>query len=179
MPDWRASRRCWRKRRGAALAPDADALSVLAEFGGFEIAMMSGAMLAAAERGLLLLIDGFIVTSALLVAARLAPAIRDYCVFCHRSAEPGHLAQLRALHANRCSISACASAKDRRRARLAAGARRCRFPQRDGQLRVSRRQRNPDQLARTLPRSLSNQSKQFKQYSRLVPSPSTHMEQTC
>jgi nicotinate-nucleotide--dimethylbenzimidazole phosphoribosyltransferase len=59
--------------RRAALAPDADALSVLAEFGGFEIAMMSGAMLAAAERGLLLLIDGFIVTSALLVAARLAP----------------------------------------------------------------------------------------------------------
>jgi nicotinate-nucleotide--dimethylbenzimidazole phosphoribosyltransferase len=38
-----------------------------------------------------LLIDGFIVTSALLVAARIAPAIRDYCVFCHRSAEPGHL----------------------------------------------------------------------------------------
>jgi hypothetical protein len=56
-------------------------------------------MLAAAERGLLLLIDGFIVTSALLVAAAIAPAIRDYCVFCHRSAEPGHLAQLRALHA--------------------------------------------------------------------------------
>ena len=83
----------------AALPPDADALSVLAEFGGFEIAMMSGAMLAAAERGLLLLIDGFIVTSALLVAARLAPAICDYCVFCHRSAEPGHLAQLRALNA--------------------------------------------------------------------------------
>jgi nicotinate-nucleotide--dimethylbenzimidazole phosphoribosyltransferase len=72
---------------------------VLAEFGGFEIAMMAGAMLAAAERGMLLLIDGFIVTSALLVAAEIAPAIGDYCVFCHRSAEPGHQAQLRALHA--------------------------------------------------------------------------------
>jgi nicotinate-nucleotide--dimethylbenzimidazole phosphoribosyltransferase len=83
----------------AALPPAADALTVLAEFGGFEIAMMSGAMLAAAERGLLLLIDGFIVTSALLVAARIAPAIGDYCVFAHRSAEPGHLAQLRALGA--------------------------------------------------------------------------------
>ncbi|MEF8768050.1 MAG: nicotinate-nucleotide--dimethylbenzimidazole phosphoribosyltransferase [Candidatus Accumulibacter phosphatis] len=83
----------------AALSPGADALRVLAEFGGFEIAMMSGAMLAAAERGLLLLIDGFIVTSALLVAAAIAPNIRDYCVYCHRSAEPGHLAQLRALHA--------------------------------------------------------------------------------
>jgi len=83
----------------AGLPADADALTVLAEFGGFEIAMMTGAMLAAAERRMLLLIDGFIVTSALLVAARIAPAIVDYCVFCHRSAEPGHLAQLRALRA--------------------------------------------------------------------------------
>jgi len=83
----------------AGLSPGADALCVLAEFGGFEIAMMSGAMLAAAERGLLLLIDGFIVTSALLVATAIAPNIRDYCVYCHRSAEPGHLAQLRALNA--------------------------------------------------------------------------------
>jgi len=78
---------------------DADALRVLAEFGGFEIAMLAGAMLGAAERGVLLLIDGFIVTSALLVAARIAPEIRDYCVFCHRSAEPGHLAQLQTLKA--------------------------------------------------------------------------------
>ncbi|MFZ2855429.1 MAG: nicotinate-nucleotide--dimethylbenzimidazole phosphoribosyltransferase [Rhodocyclaceae bacterium] len=81
----------------AALPADADAATVLAEFGGFEIAMMAGAMLGAAEKGVLLLIDGFIVTSALLVAARIAPQIRDYCVFCHCSAEPGHLAQLREL----------------------------------------------------------------------------------
>ena len=84
----------------AALPANTDALTVLAEFGGFEIAMMAGAMLAAAERGLLLLIDGFIVTSALLVASRVAPAIRGYCIFCHRSAEPGHLAQLHDLHAD-------------------------------------------------------------------------------
>jgi nicotinate-nucleotide--dimethylbenzimidazole phosphoribosyltransferase len=83
----------------AALPVDVDALTVLAEFGGFEIAMLAGAMLGAAERGMLLLIDGFIVTSALLVAARIAPEIRDYCVFCHRSAEPGHLAQLHDLKA--------------------------------------------------------------------------------
>ncbi|EXI92517.1 MAG: Nicotinate-nucleotide--dimethylbenzimidazole phosphoribosyltransferase [Candidatus Accumulibacter sp. BA-94] len=72
---------------------------MLAEFGGFEIAMLSGAMLAAAARRMLLLIDGFIVTAALLVAARHAAAVRDYCVFCHRSAEAGHQAQLRALAA--------------------------------------------------------------------------------
>lgn len=83
----------------AALPKDADTLTVLAEFGGFEIAMLTGAMLAAAECGMLLLIDGFIVTAALLVAARIAPEIHDYCVFCHRSAEPGHLAQLHALKA--------------------------------------------------------------------------------
>ena len=73
--------------------------TVLAEFGGFEIAMMVGAMLAAAEAGMVLLIDGFIVTSAALTATRLAPALRDYCVFCHRSAEAGHKAQLQALQA--------------------------------------------------------------------------------
>jgi nicotinate-nucleotide--dimethylbenzimidazole phosphoribosyltransferase len=65
-------------------------LDVLATFGGFEIAMMAGAMLKAAERRMVLLIDGFIVTSALLVAARLQPAILDYCVFSHCSDESGH-----------------------------------------------------------------------------------------
>lgn len=72
-------------------------LAVLAEFGGFEMAMMVGAMLAAAEAGMLLLIDGFIVSSAALTAARLFPALRDYCVFCHCSAEAGHRALLAAL----------------------------------------------------------------------------------
>ncbi|AZP14247.1 nicotinate-nucleotide--dimethylbenzimidazole phosphoribosyltransferase [Undibacterium parvum] len=74
-------------------------LDVLACFGGFEIAMMVGAMLAAAERRMVLLIDGFIVTSALLVAARLQPAILDYCVFAHRSDESGHGKMLAALAA--------------------------------------------------------------------------------
>ena len=74
-----------------------DPLAVLAEFGGFEIAMMAGAMLAAAEAKMLLVIDGFIVTSALLVAARLQPEILAYCVFAHRSGEPGHAMQIEAL----------------------------------------------------------------------------------
>ncbi|HEY6898668.1 MAG TPA: nicotinate-nucleotide--dimethylbenzimidazole phosphoribosyltransferase [Rhodocyclaceae bacterium] len=71
-----------------------DPLAVLARFGGFEIAMLCGAMLEAARRRMVLLIDGFIVTSALLVAAKLAPAIRDYCVFAHCSHEAGHIRQL-------------------------------------------------------------------------------------
>jgi nicotinate-nucleotide--dimethylbenzimidazole phosphoribosyltransferase len=67
-----------------------DPLDVLATFGGFEIAMMAGAMLKAAALRKTLLIDGFIVTSALLVASRIAPAILDYCVFAHCSDEAGH-----------------------------------------------------------------------------------------
>ena len=56
--------------------------------------MMAGAMLGAAEKGMLILIDGFIVTSALLVAHALAPDILHYCVFAHRSNEAGHVVQL-------------------------------------------------------------------------------------
>ncbi|MES2073222.1 MAG: nicotinate-nucleotide--dimethylbenzimidazole phosphoribosyltransferase [Pseudomonadota bacterium] len=74
-------------------------LDILATFGGFEVAMMVGAMLEAAARRMVLLIDGFIVTSALLVAAKLQPAILDYCVFAHRSDESGHAKMLEALQA--------------------------------------------------------------------------------
>jgi nicotinate-nucleotide--dimethylbenzimidazole phosphoribosyltransferase len=75
-------------------AVGSDPLEVLATFGGFEIAMMAGAMLGAARQRALLLIDGYIATSALLVAATLQPAIKDYCVFAHESGEPGHARQL-------------------------------------------------------------------------------------
>jgi len=78
---------------------DPDPLAILATFGGFEIAMMAGAMLRAAERRMVLLIDGFIVTSALLVAARLQPSILDYCVFAHCSGEQGHQRMLDTLAA--------------------------------------------------------------------------------
>jgi nicotinate-nucleotide--dimethylbenzimidazole phosphoribosyltransferase len=71
-----------------------DALRVLSRFGGFEIAMLAGAMLAAAEARMTLLIDGFIVTAALLVAARVSPDVLDYCVYAHCSNEAGHRLQL-------------------------------------------------------------------------------------
>ncbi|MTV41684.1 nicotinate-nucleotide--dimethylbenzimidazole phosphoribosyltransferase [Duganella radicis] len=74
-------------------------LDVLTTFGGLEIAMMAGAMLKAAELRKVLLIDGFIVTSALLVAARMQPAILDYCVFAHCSNENGHRQMLETLNA--------------------------------------------------------------------------------
>jgi nicotinate-nucleotide--dimethylbenzimidazole phosphoribosyltransferase len=77
---------------GAALERHAhgDALDTLATFGGFEIAMMTGAMLAAAAARMAIVVDGFIATSALLVAVQLAPAVLDYCVFAHASDEAGH-----------------------------------------------------------------------------------------
>ena len=77
----------------------ASPLEVLATFGGFEIAMMTGAMLQAAHMRKILLIDGFIVTSALLVASRLQPGILDYCVFAHCSGEQGHALLLEQLGA--------------------------------------------------------------------------------
>lgn len=81
---------------------DAQRLSpqeVLATFGGFEITMITGAMLAAAAQRMVILVDGFIVSSAVLVAARLQPAVLDYCVFAHCSDENGHTALLEYLGA--------------------------------------------------------------------------------
>lgn len=69
---------------------DGTPLSVLATFGGFEIAMMTGAMLKAAELGMILLIDGFIATVSLLVASKISDDILDYCIFTHQSDEQGH-----------------------------------------------------------------------------------------
>ncbi len=69
-------------------------LDVLATFGGFEIAMMAGAYLKAAELGMLIMVDGFIAGTALLVASKLYPQALDYCVFSHVSSEQGHQALL-------------------------------------------------------------------------------------
>lgn len=71
-----------------------DPLDALAELGGLEIAALVGAMLAAAAAARPVVIDGFIVSAAALVAVRLAPASRDALFAAHRSAEPGHRAQL-------------------------------------------------------------------------------------
>ena len=84
----------WPEQPAPHASSGEDALRVLARFGGFEIAMLAGAMLAAAEARMTLLIDGFIVTSALLVAAQVSPAILDYCVYAHCSHEAGHRLQL-------------------------------------------------------------------------------------
>lgn len=81
----------------AAMGTHADArqpLDALAAFGGFEIAMMAGAFLAAAAHRMAVLVDGFIASAALLVASRIDRAVLDYCVFSHCSHERGHRALL-------------------------------------------------------------------------------------
>lgn len=65
-------------------------LDVLQTFGGFEMVQMCGAMLQAASHRMLVLVDGFIATTAFLIAYQLQPAIRDYAIFCHVSDEHGH-----------------------------------------------------------------------------------------
>ncbi len=72
-------------------------IQVLAHFGGFEIAMMTGFVLGAVAKKLAVMIDGFICTAAFLAAQRICSYVADYVFFAHESAEPGHAPVLRAL----------------------------------------------------------------------------------
>lgn len=76
-----------------------DALQTLFNLGGFEIAALVGAYLACAQEGVAVLVDGFICSVAALVAVRLNPACREWLLFGHRGAEPGHRHVLETLNA--------------------------------------------------------------------------------
>ena len=67
-----------------------DPLAILAAMGGLEIAAIVGGMLQASENGMIILVDGFIATSALLVAHALNQGVLTTCIFCHQSNEAGH-----------------------------------------------------------------------------------------
>jgi len=84
---------------GAIAAAPVPAMEALRRVGGLEIAALAGAMLAAAQRGVPVLVDGFIVSVAALAAVRLQPGVRDWLLFSHRSAERGHQCVLDALQA--------------------------------------------------------------------------------
>jgi len=75
-----------------------DTTCILSTFGGFEIAMMVGAMLESAVLGRLILIDGFIATTSFLVAYLLDPKIKEYAIFTHFSNELGHAELLKYLN---------------------------------------------------------------------------------
>ena len=76
-----------------------DTAAVLACVGGLEIAALTGAIIAAAQERLPVLIDGFIVSVAALAAVRLNPSCHQWLIFAHRSAERGHALVLEQLSA--------------------------------------------------------------------------------
>ena len=85
-------------RQVLALHADATApLHALAAFGGFEVATLVGAVLQAAEERRVIVVDGFIASSAVLVAQALQPHVAQRCVAAHCSAEPGHVLLLEQL----------------------------------------------------------------------------------
>jgi nicotinate-nucleotide--dimethylbenzimidazole phosphoribosyltransferase len=67
-----------------------DPLQVLAACGGFELAMSVGHILRACEKKMVVLIDGYIMSSAALVAAKICPEALSYMIFCHHSASSGY-----------------------------------------------------------------------------------------
>jgi nicotinate-nucleotide--dimethylbenzimidazole phosphoribosyltransferase len=77
----------------------ADELSYMAYFGGFELMQITGAILEARNKGMLILIDGFIVTAAFLCAYLINPSVKEHAVFCHESGEKGHKLLLKWLDA--------------------------------------------------------------------------------
>lgn len=84
------------ERHGEVLSDPFEALRCL---GGFEIAALVGLYLRGAQLGVPLLVDGFIATTAALAAVRVNPPAREWFLYAHRSAEPGHRAVLEALSA--------------------------------------------------------------------------------
>ena len=74
-------------------------LETLRRLGGLEIAALTGAYIAAAQRGIPSLVDGYICTAAAYTACAINPGVRDWLLFAHRSAEPGHHSLLEALNA--------------------------------------------------------------------------------
>jgi nicotinate-nucleotide--dimethylbenzimidazole phosphoribosyltransferase len=106
LDDAGLARKCAVLQRVLTLHQEAHApLDVLAAMGGLEIATMLGAVLQAAKERRLIVVDGFITTAAVALAAALAPPVLQRCVFAHGSAENGH-AGLAALEIGRAAVGA-------------------------------------------------------------------------
>ncbi|MBQ8240071.1 MAG: nicotinate-nucleotide--dimethylbenzimidazole phosphoribosyltransferase, partial [Bacteroides sp.] len=78
---------------------DGSTLDIIRYFGGYEMVMAMGGMLQAAELGIIILVDGFIMTNCILAASKLYPEVLDYAVFGHCGDESGHRLVLNALQA--------------------------------------------------------------------------------
>ena len=80
------------------LKPD-ESLQILQALGGFEISAMTGAYIACAQKAIPVLVDGFISSVAALAAIKINPAVKDWLIFSHASAEPGHKIIMQAIQA--------------------------------------------------------------------------------
>ncbi|MBS1604298.1 MAG: nicotinate-nucleotide--dimethylbenzimidazole phosphoribosyltransferase [Bacteroidetes bacterium] len=87
------------RRHLPAIAATPDALTILRHVGGFEIAMMTGAYLKAARLRMVIVVDGFITTAAMLLARLIDQNVQDCCIFSHTSGESGHARMLEYLGA--------------------------------------------------------------------------------
>ncbi len=76
-----------------------DPLETLRCLGGFEIAALVGAYIHCAQKGIVVLVDGFISSVAALVATKINPQTAPWLIYAHQSAEPGHQQVLKALNA--------------------------------------------------------------------------------
>ena len=74
-------------------------LDIMAYFGGYELVMAVGAMLQAAEKHIIILVDGFLMTACMLAASKLYPHVTDYAIYGHCGDESGHRMMLDALGA--------------------------------------------------------------------------------
>lgn len=72
---------------------------IMAYFGGYELVMAVGAMLQAAEKHLIVMVDGFLMTACMLAASKLYPHVTDYAIYGHCGDESGHRMMLDALGA--------------------------------------------------------------------------------
>lgn len=69
---------------------DGSAEDIIRYFGGYEMVAAVGAMLRAAEKHMIIIVDGFIMTACLLAAVQICPAVMEYCIFGHKGDESGH-----------------------------------------------------------------------------------------
>ncbi len=91
-----------KKKTQKAKEASEHAIDILATVGGFEIAIMAGMALGAAKQRMILMVDGFISTAAFTAALHICPAVADYAILSHASAEPGYTHVIKALESKQC-----------------------------------------------------------------------------
>ena len=97
IDDARLERKIRCVERALARCEDFSWIEIASQMGGYEIVGLAGVILCAARARIPVVLDGFIVAAAALIAGAIAPAALGYCIAAHRSQEPGHILALDAL----------------------------------------------------------------------------------